>query len=60
MPKVLVERCPQDHACPCVRVCRAGAIKQNGYMAPEIDMDICTKCGLCTRMCPMGAIVPQR
>ena len=57
MPKVISERCPQNHVCPCVRVCVAGAITQKGYAAPEINMDVCTSCGLCTRICPMGAIV---
>ncbi|MFA5105205.1 MAG: 4Fe-4S binding protein [Candidatus Margulisiibacteriota bacterium] len=57
MPKVIIERCPQNHLCPCLRACKAGAIKQSGYKAPEIDMNICTECGLCVKVCPMGAVV---
>ncbi len=51
------ERCPQNHPCPSVRVCPVGAIKQEGYAAPIIDMDKCIKCMKCTRFCPMGALV---
>lgn len=49
-------RCPQNHPCPSVRVCPVGAITQRGYAAPEVDMDLCIKCGKCIRFCPMGAI----
>jgi len=50
-------RCPQNHSCPSVRVCPVNALKQNGYAAPTVDMDTCTKCGKCVRFCPMGALV---
>lgn len=49
-------RCPQNHPCPSVKVCPVGALKQNGFKAPEIDMDKCIKCKKCVRFCPMGAI----
>lgn len=50
-------RCPQNHACPSVRVCAAGALTQNGYAAPKVDNEKCTRCGRCVRYCPMRALV---
>jgi Fe-S-cluster-containing hydrogenase component 2 len=50
--KVLGSRCPQNHYCPSVRVCPNGAIKQQGFGAPTIDMEKCTSCGICLRSCP--------
>lgn len=50
-------RCPQNHRCPAVAVCPVGALKQNGYAAPTVDEVICTKCGKCTKRCPMGALI---
>ena len=49
-------RCPQNHPCPSVRVCPVGALKQNGFKAPEVDMDKCINCKKCAAFCPMGAI----
>jgi ferredoxin len=49
--------CPQNHRCPIINVCPAGAIKQNGFGLPEIDKEKCTECGKCTRFCPMRAVV---
>ena len=56
MVVVIKERCPQNHPCPCIRVCPVGAISQTGFGAPVIDMAKCTKCGKCVRACPMGAL----
>lgn len=50
-------RCPQNHACPSVRVCPVGALSQTGNAAPTVDMDTCIKCGKCVRFCPMRALV---
>lgn len=50
-------RCPQNHPCPSVRVCPVGALTQQGYAAPIIDMKKCIKCGKCTKSCPMRALV---
>jgi Fe-S-cluster-containing hydrogenase component 2 len=50
-------RCPQNHACPSVRVCPVGALTQEGSAAPTVDMDKCIKCGKCVRFCPMRALV---
>ena len=49
-------RCPQNHPCPSIGVCKVGAIYQNGYSAPIIDQEKCIQCGKCVRYCPMGAI----
>ena len=50
-------RCPQNHPCPSVRVCPAGALKQKGFDAPTVDMGKCIKCGKCVKFCPMRALV---
>ena len=50
-------RCPQNHACPSVRVCPVGALSQKGNAAPTVDMDKCIKCGKCVKFCPMRALV---
>jgi len=49
-------RCPQNHKCPSIRVCPVGALSQDGYKAPVVDMDKCIKCGKCVRFCPMRAL----
>lgn len=54
--KVVKSRCPENHRCPVVNYCPTGAISQNGYSAPEINMEKCTSCGRCTMVCPSGAI----
>ena len=51
-------RCPQNHACPAVRVCPTGALKQTGKAAPEVLAELCTDCGRCVAFCPMGALEP--
>lgn len=50
------ERCPQNHPCPSVRVCPLGALSQEGFDAPTVDMKKCIKCGKCVKFCPMGAL----
>lgn len=54
---VKTQRCPQNHPCPSIRVCPVGALKQKGYAAPTVDMNLCIKCGKCIRFCPMRALV---
>ena len=49
-------RCPQNHACPAVAACPAKALTQTGFAAPVVDADVCTRCGKCARVCPMGAL----
>ena len=54
---VKVSRCPQNHPCPSVKVCPVGALSQQGFKAPAVDMDKCIKCGKCVKFCPMRALV---
>lgn len=58
-PVLLVDknRCPQNHPCPAIKVCPVGALTQQGYSAPEVDMNKCIKCGKCVTFCPMGALI---
>lgn len=57
MPVVVEKhRCPQNHPCPCVRICPTGAVTQNGFNAPNIDEEACIQCGECVRICPYRAI----
>ncbi len=53
---VEAHRCPQNHPCPAVRFCPAGAIEQKGNGLPVINEGRCTGCGACIDFCPMGAI----
>ncbi|MBR0598282.1 4Fe-4S binding protein [Sinanaerobacter chloroacetimidivorans] len=53
---VKVSRCPQNHPCPSVRICPVGALSQKGNAAPEVNEDICIKCGKCVKFCPMRAL----
>lgn len=50
-------RCPQNHPCPSVRVCPVGALSQEGFAAPVVDMEKCIRCGKCVKFCPMRALV---
>ena len=54
---VKINRCPQNHACPSIRVCPIGALSQKGHTAPAVDNKICIKCGKCVKSCPMRALV---
>lgn len=54
---VKTARCPQNHACPSVRVCPVDALLQQGFAAPQVDLEKCIKCGKCVKSCPMGALV---
>jgi ferredoxin len=49
-------KCPQNHKCPAIKVCKVQAISQNGYSLPVIDESVCVDCGECIEFCPMGAI----
>ena len=56
MPVVIEHRCPQDHPCPCVRMCPVDAVSQRDFAAPEIDKERCVDCGVCVKVCPYQAI----
>lgn len=49
-------RCPQNHRCPSIDICPAGALTQSGYSAPVADSEKCTGCGACVNFCPMRAL----
>ena len=49
-------RCPQNHACPSIKVCPTGALTQAGFSAPTVAMDKCIRCGKCVRFCPRAAL----
>ncbi|MEA5137289.1 MAG: 4Fe-4S binding protein [Candidatus Fimivivens sp.] len=53
---VKVSRCPQNHACPSVKVCPVGALIQHKFEAPTVDENKCIKCGKCVKFCPMKAL----
>lgn len=49
-------RCPQNHPCPSVKVCPAGALLQVRFEAPTVDQEKCIRCGKCVKFCPMRAL----
>ncbi len=57
MLKVIDENCPQNHACPALKVCPLGALSQAGYNAPKVNQDKCIQCGACAERCPKGALI---
>ncbi|WP_313528627.1 4Fe-4S binding protein [Anaerotignum sp.] len=55
--KIDVNKCPQDHTCPAVRVCPVGALTQDKRnAAPTVHQDICIGCGRCAMTCPKKAL----
>ena len=55
--RVIVEKCPQNHPCPSVRVCPVGALSQVAHQAPTVDHGKCIRCGTCSNFCPKKALV---
>ena len=52
MINVNAAACPQNHPCPAVVRCPAGALTQDDiYSAPRIDRELCTECGVCVTAC---------
>lgn len=54
---VKIDRCPQNHTCPSVRICPVKALSQEGFNAPEVDNDKCIKCAKCVSYCPKHALI---
>ncbi|MEG2002101.1 MAG: 4Fe-4S binding protein [Clostridia bacterium] len=54
---VHIEKCPQNHKCPAVKVCPVGALTQSGFDAPTVDLGKCVRCGKCSNFCPKKALV---
>ena len=48
--------CPQNHRCPLIAVCPAGAISQEGFSLPTIDPELCIECGQCMEYCGKPAV----
>jgi ferredoxin len=55
---VAIQRCPQNHPCPAVKVCPVGALVQQGFAAPTVNPEKCIDCNKCVQFCPMGALQP--
>lgn len=55
--KIIIEKCPQNHNCPAIKVCTVGALSQDRFNAPKIDYNKCIKCGKCSDFCPKNALV---
>lgn len=57
MPVVTIDQklCDRQPGCPARRVCPTGAIvpMNGGFVVVE---EKCSGCGVCMRVCPMGAI----
>ena len=54
------QACPQNHPCPAVSYCPAGAIVQETiFAAPRIDHELCTDCGACSQVCRAFSAVPD-
>ena len=56
MPAVVKERCPQNHPCPCLKLCPVNALSQKGFEAPSVDKERCIECGVCVNSCPYQAL----
>ncbi|HIZ56166.1 MAG TPA: 4Fe-4S binding protein [Firmicutes bacterium] len=54
--KINRQKCPQNHPCPSVKICPAGALSQDGFQAPDVDPEKCIGCGKCVRFCPKQAL----
>lgn len=52
-------KCPQNHRCPLIPICPAGAITQAGNALPLIDPEKCIECGKCVKHCGMQAVYKE-
>ncbi|MEG0499895.1 MAG: 4Fe-4S binding protein [Rikenellaceae bacterium] len=49
--------CPQNHVCPLIDICPAGAIYQkDAHSLPSYDPKKCITCELCVASCKLGAV----
>ena len=53
---IIVDKCPQNHKCPAVKVCTVGSLSQEKFEAPKIDYEKCIRCGKCSNFCPKQAL----
>lgn len=51
-----LNKCPQNHPCPSVKLCPQGALSQAGMRAPAVDTEKCVLCGVCVRYCGKQAL----
>ena len=58
MKKLVIDlqKCPQNHPCPAVKLCPQGALSQSGMRAPIVDTSKCVLCGLCAKYCGKQAM----
>ena len=57
--EIIVDKCPQNHKCPAVKICPAEALLQKNFEAPTIAYNKCIACGKCSNFCPKKALVLQ-
>ena len=55
--KIIVERCPQNHKCPAIKVCPVNALSQEAFNVPTVDYNKCIKCGKCANLCSKKALI---
>ena len=58
MKKLAVDlnKCPQNHPCPSVKLWPQGALSQIEMRAPVVDTEKCVLCGVCVRYCGKQAL----
>ena len=56
---LVTELCQNCVGKPCINTCKFGAIHE-GNNRSEIDRQKCKECGMCSRVCPYGAIMHLR
>jgi len=55
--KIDEKKCDKNHECPAAASCPVQALIQKKVgCAPEVDPQKCIECGLCTTICPNGAL----